>query len=263
MSNLTSVTEGRIPFTVSEAGKDCSTWYKLFGSLSSISPTSPPLIVLHGGPGGSHNYLLSLVDLYEIHGIPIIFYDQLGGGNSTHLPEKLGDVNFWTESLFLDELENLLAHFGLGGADGKPFNLLGSSWGGMFGSRFAASARPRAINLRRLVLADTPSSSARWIASAKQQISTLPEDVQAALKKHEEDGTTDSEEYKAAMEVFTKNFTCRVQPMPPAVLETYKILEEDPTVYLTMYVESFDVIQRTDLCRRVGMVRTSSTSPAR
>ena len=44
------------------------------------------------------------------HKIPVIMYDQLGCGNSTHLPEKMGDGDFWTPDLFLAELDNLLSH---------------------------------------------------------------------------------------------------------------------------------------------------------
>jgi pimeloyl-ACP methyl ester carboxylesterase len=47
------------------------------------------------------------------HGIPVIMYDQLGCGNSTHLQEKNGDGTFWTISLFLSELDNLLRHLGI------------------------------------------------------------------------------------------------------------------------------------------------------
>ena len=42
------VTEGKIPFEVKGAGKECFTWYEAFGDLSS---GARPLIALHGGPG--------------------------------------------------------------------------------------------------------------------------------------------------------------------------------------------------------------------
>lgn len=56
--------------------------------------------------------------------IPVIFYDQLGNGESTHLPDAPKD--FWKPELWVDELNNLLAHLGI--AD--DFDLIGNSWGG-------------------------------------------------------------------------------------------------------------------------------------
>ena len=76
-----------------------------------------------GGPGVNHSYLLILSDLTKAHGIPLVLYDQLGNGLSTHLPEKMGDVGFWTEGLFLDELDNLLKHLGIQ----DDYDLLGHS----------------------------------------------------------------------------------------------------------------------------------------
>ncbi|KAJ7698397.1 hypothetical protein B0H17DRAFT_1177448 [Mycena rosella] len=121
------VTEGEAEFTVpaAAAGKPWKTWYKVVGDLR--SPTSPsrrPLAALHGGPGVNHAYLLILFDLTKSHSIPLVVYDQIGSGNSTHLPEKMGDVSFWTEQSFLDELNNLLAYLGIQDDD----DILGHWW---------------------------------------------------------------------------------------------------------------------------------------
>jgi len=80
-----------------------------------------PLVVAHGGPGCTHDYVLALAQLAE-RGRPVVHYDQLGGGRSTHMPEKGGD--FWTVELFLEELENLLVYLGLN----DRYFLLGQSW---------------------------------------------------------------------------------------------------------------------------------------
>jgi len=104
------ISEGEADFNVPAAGKTCKTWYKTFGDLSS---GTRPLVGLHGGPGTAHNYLLSLEDLASKHGIPVVLYDQLGTGNSTHPQDKRGDASFWTVDLFLGELNNLLKHLGI------------------------------------------------------------------------------------------------------------------------------------------------------
>src|ERR1700677_2786247 len=113
--------------------KPCQTWYKVIGDLKTSS-TGRPLVTLHGGPGACHNYLLpSLSELPEKYGVPVVFYDQIGNGKSTHYREKRLDTNFWTPDLIMSELENLLEHLGIG----DDYDLLGQSWGGMLGAMFA------------------------------------------------------------------------------------------------------------------------------
>jgi pimeloyl-ACP methyl ester carboxylesterase len=65
-------TEGYIPF------KGYKTFYKVFGTAKS---KQTPLLVLHGGPGSAHNYLLGLAALTEDNR-QVVFYDQLGCGKS-------------------------------------------------------------------------------------------------------------------------------------------------------------------------------------
>jgi L-proline amide hydrolase len=109
MSSIPTI-EGEVDFHVPSAGKPCKTWYTVFGNLAS---GVPPLVCLHGGPGVPHYYMLPLKNLVSTHGIPVILYDQLGCGNSTRLPEKMGNIAFWTVELFLTELDNLLNHLGI------------------------------------------------------------------------------------------------------------------------------------------------------
>ena len=56
--------------------------------------------------------------------IPIVLYDQIGNGASSHIKDK--PDGFWTAELFMDELDNLLKHLGIR----DNFDLLGHSWGG-------------------------------------------------------------------------------------------------------------------------------------
>jgi L-proline amide hydrolase len=158
-------------------------------------------------------------------------YDQLGCGHSTHLPEKNGDGDFWTVDLFLSELDNLLSHLGIQ----NDYDLLGQSWGGMLGASHAIR-QPKGLN--KLVIADSPASMALWVEAAEKLRQQLPPDVQAILKKHEDDGTTDSEEYEKAMEVFYDKHVCRTKPTPKEFLASMVALKGDMTVYLTMCVPS-------------------------
>jgi L-proline amide hydrolase len=196
------------------------TWYRVTGSLDT---NKAPLVVVHGGPGCTHDYLDSLTGLAAT-GRAVIHYDQLGNGRSTHLRDKGAD--FWTVDLFQDELTNLVAHLGIAGR----YHVMGQSWGGMLTAEHAVT-RPE--GLRSIVIADSPASMRMWLAAANGLREQLPADVQATLLKHEEAGTTDSEEYVAATRVFYDRHVCRV-PWTDEVARTFAAMDEDPTVYLTM-----------------------------
>jgi L-proline amide hydrolase len=200
------------------------TWYRITGQLDS---DQVPLVVVHGGPGCTHDYLLRLSALAQAErgGRPVIHYDQIGNGRSTH--RRDAEPGFWTADFFVAELENLLA--GLGIAD--AYHLLGQSWGGMLGADFAVR---RPAGLQRLIIANSPASSALWLEAAAGLRAELPPEVDATLLRHEEAGTTESPEYAAAMQVFYDRHVCRITPNPPEVAATFAALEQDPTVYHTM-----------------------------
>jgi L-proline amide hydrolase len=211
--------EGRAPF------RDWETWYRITGDLEgSRAAGKAPLVILHGGPGATHEYCLRIARLAE-GGRAVVHYDQLGAGRSTHLPDKGPD--FWTVQLFLDELDNLLAHLGI--AD--SYAVLGQSWGGMLGAEHAIR---RPAGLTGLVIADSPASMELWVREANRLREDLPPDVQATLLRHEEAGTTDDPEYAKAEETFYARHVCRIVPNPPEVAASFAAIAEDPTVYHTM-----------------------------
>ena len=200
--------------------RDYQTWYRITGDLAS---SRPPLIVLHGGPGVPHDYLLRLAALADA-GRAVIHYDQVGCGRSTHLPDRGRD--FWQVPLFVEELASLLRHLGI--EDG--YHLLGQSWGGMLGAEHAVL---RPLGLRSLVIANSPASMELWVQEANRLRAMLPPDVQATLLRHEAAGTTDTAEYNTAMRVFYDRHVCRI-PWPPEVAASFAAMEAEPTVYHTM-----------------------------
>jgi L-proline amide hydrolase len=206
-------TEGTVSF------RGYQTWYRLTGEFGD----HVPLVVLHGGPGATHDYVLRVAGLADT-GRAVVHYDQLGNGRSTHLPDAAPD--FWTVELFLAELDNLLAALGI--AD--RYALLGQSWGGMLAAEHAVR---RPAGLRGLVIADSPASMPLWSAAAAALRAELPPAVDETLRRHEAAGTTDTDEYSDAVKVFYDRHLCRV-PWPPEVNATFDALDEDPTVYHTM-----------------------------
>jgi len=215
MSIMPSAIEGTCVF------RDWRTWFRVTGSLGS---KLTPLVVLHGGPGAAHNYTLRIANVAR-SGRAVVHYDQLGVGQSTHLPNQPTD--FWTVELFLEELDNLLGHLGI--AD--SYHLLGQSWGGMLAAEHAVR-RPR--GLRSLVIANSPASMDLWVREADRLRGLLPESTQLVLRAHEQDGTTDHPDYLAATKEFYNRFVCRVVANAPEVVASDEATAADPTVYHTM-----------------------------
>ena len=213
--NTSNVHEGVAPFG------SWQTWYRVSGDLTS---KRTPLVVAHGGPGSTHDYVLAIAQLADV-GRPVIHYDQIGNGRSTHLRDRGAD--FWTVQLFLDELDNLLAHLEI--AD--DYHLLGQSWGGMLGAEHAIR---QPAGLRSLVLSNSPASMALWASEAKILRSRLPRSLEEALDRHEAAGTIQDPEYLAATAFYYDEHVCRVVPNPPEVVRTFEWMTEDSTVYNTM-----------------------------
>ena len=217
------VREGTVPFGLD--GEAAETWFRVTGELAPDDRDTPaPLIVLHGGPGAAHDYLLSLTDLAR-DGRAVVHYDQLGNGRSTHFPGRDGD--FWTVDLFVRELHNLVDALGVS----ARHHVLGQSWGGFLAQEYAFT-RPR--GLRSLVLADTAASFPDFVAEANRLRADLPPDVEATLRRHEENGSTGDPEYAEACLVFYRRHVCRLDPWPPELEEGFAWIERDPTVYHTM-----------------------------
>lgn len=114
---------------------------------------APPLLVLHGGPGASHDYLLpQMLELAGDH--RVLLYDQRGGGRSR---AESGDSNVTWET-HVDDLDAVVSEFDL-----QPLSLVGYSWGALLALLYARQAFANHWPQRpsRMVLLDpAPSSTA-------------------------------------------------------------------------------------------------------
>lgn len=217
-----TVREGYVDFEVKSLSKVSQTYYKIIGDLK---PGARPFIALHGGPGVSSEYLEILADVTRGRPSPLILYDQIGNAKSTHFPDKMGDAEFWSVQLFIDELNNLTTKLGV-----EEYDLLGHSWGGMFASEVAVRQPP---GLKHLILMSSPASMPLWAEAQNVLKSKLPEDIQKVLDKFEEDGI-DTPEYQAAVQYYYARHLCLINPLPEPIAHCLEWIEKDPTVYLTM-----------------------------
>jgi L-proline amide hydrolase len=213
------VHEGYAPFDGHQ------TWYMVAGDLDAArSGSGPaPLVTLHGGPGATHDYLLSMADLAG-DGRAVIFYDQTGNGNSAHFPDR--GAEFYTVGLFARELASLIDHLGVGGR----YHVLGQSWGGMLAQEHAIT---QPAGLRSVVLSNTAAAFGAFAREATRLRAELPPEVEQTLRRHEEAGTTDNPEYAEACNVFYGRHVCRLDEWPAEVLRSFELIDTDPTVYHT------------------------------
>lgn len=197
MADATTATEGTIPFAVE--GETYQIWYKLVGNINKSSHR--PLVILHGGPGLSHDYHLPIGDLANAS-MPVIFYDQLGIGRSTHLPEK--PTSFWTFDLFIDELINLVTALGVQDA----FDVLGHSWGGYLALEFVI--RRQHPGLRRLILTNRSPSTRLYHESERSLAEEFSQEEKDALAA----GPDAGEKFMEATTRLLKLHGCLVDPLP-------------------------------------------------
>lgn len=100
-------------------------WTRRVGSHPDIK-----VLLLHGGPGGTHEYLEVFENYFPAVGIEYYYYDQLGSYHS----DQPDDPALWELPRFVDEVEQVRQALGL---DHRNFYLYGQSWGGMLALEYA------------------------------------------------------------------------------------------------------------------------------
>lgn len=175
------------------------TYYKIVGEQTDKSKL--PLLVLAGGPGSPHNYLLDLQWIAK-SGRQVIFYDQLGCGKSS----RPTNSSIWKIDLFIRELKNLRRQLGL-----NDVHLLGHSWGGMLAIEYLLT-KPKGVH--SVILASTMISIPLFQEEVNKLKQKLPSGVQQTLERHEKNGTTDSPEYKKAYQQYSKQHIFRPDNWP-------------------------------------------------
>lgn len=144
------------------------------------------LLLLHGGPGATHEYFLACDDFLPAAGIELYYYDQLGSAFS----DQPDDPDLWTITRFVDEVEQVRKALGLGR---NNFYLLGHSWGGMLAIEYALQHQE---HLKGLVISNMMSSGPAYNAYAEQVLMpTMDQDVLAEIKQLEATGQTDDPRY--------------------------------------------------------------------
>lgn len=175
------ISEGYMPFMGHH------TYYRTVGERTDKAP----LILLHGGPGSTHNYFEVLDRVAEEDGRMLVMYDQIGCGNSY----VDGRPELWKAETWVNELIALREHLGL-----DTCHLLGQSWGGMLLLTYICGYEHSGV--KSGILSSTLPASWLWGIEQARMIKELPEEYQEAIKTATETGDYSNDIYQRAEEEY-------------------------------------------------------------
>lgn len=169
------------------------TYYRIVGECTG---NRKPLLLLHGGPGGTHNAFEVLDPLAE-EGRAIIMYDQIGCG----LSQAPGRTDLFNRRIWVEELVALRAHLGI-----REMHLLGHSWGGMLLLEYVLEKKPEGI--ASLILASAVPGVTLWGKEQRRMNQELPEAMQEAIREADRTGDYWSEAYQWANREYLRRHCC-------------------------------------------------------
>lgn len=206
---------------ISTPAGDFRVWTRRFGNNPELR-----LLLLHGGPGATHEYLETFDSYLPAAGVEYYFYDQLGSFYS----DQPDDPTLWEIDRFVDEVEQVRLALGLGPDD---FVLYGQSWGGLLATEYALAHQEQ---LKGLVISNMMASIPAYNRYAEQVIMpALDQEALAEIKRLEAAGETDDPSYEALlMEHHYVKHVCRMPPdeWPDPVVRGFRHI--NPAIYVPL-----------------------------
>lgn len=193
-------------------------WTKRIGNNPKIK-----LLLLNGGPGATHEYFECMESFLPAEGIELIYYDQLGCGNS----DNPKDTSMWSLPRYVEEVEQVRQALKL---DSTNFYLLGHSWGGLLSLEYALKYQQ---HLKGLIISNMMASAPDYGKYAEDVLAKqMDPKVLARIRAIEAKGDFSNPEYMALLmpNFYDKHF-CRL-PFPDPVNRAMSKLNE--SLYVTM-----------------------------
>lgn len=194
------------------------TWYKIYGTDKS----QIPVILIHGGPGGASDYLEPISGLAEHR--PVIFYDQLGCGNSPQSDPE--DSTLWTIENFVEELSCLINQLNI-----EEVHLLGQSWGCIVAVEYMLRKKDNSV--KSLVLSGPCLNAEKWILDQRNYLKQLDDSLHQIIYQSEIAGDYSCEEYQKAMMIYYQKHICRLNPWPECINRSFQKMNQK--IYLYMW----------------------------
>lgn len=218
---------------------------KLYYRLAGVGGFAK-LICLHGGPGGSCDYLSPLLRLAD-RGVEVLMYDQFGCGRSEDTP----DESYYTVEYAVEEVEGVRRTF----YGNQKVVLLGHSYGGMLAIAYALKYQR---NLEGLIVSSGLSSVPLTVREMRRLIAELPENIRSAIERYEAAGDYTNPEYQRAVQEFYRRHLLRLPQMPEDVQKTMEFLEKRKVYRIMNGPNEFTIIgtiRDWDVTHRLGEIR--------
>jgi proline iminopeptidase len=193
-------------------------WTKRFGNNPAIK-----VLLLHGGPGGTHEYFECFESFFPKAGIEFIEYDQL----ESYYSDQPHDSSLWTTDHYVEEVEQVRQALGL---NKDNFYLLGHSWGGILAIEYALKYQR---NLKGLIISNMVASILAYEQYNGVLRSKMRKTLVDSLQSYEARGLYKDSVYQALVfSEYYKKHLCRLAGWPDPLQRTFSHLSEG--IYVTM-----------------------------
>jgi len=193
-------------------------WTKRFGNNPKIK-----VLLLHGGPGGTHEYFECFENFLPKEGIEFIYYDQLDSWYS----DRPNDSSLWTTEHFVEEVEQVRQALGL---NKDNFYLLGHSWGGILATEYALKYQ---ANLKGLIISNMMASMPEYEKYNGVLRQKMRKSLVDSLTAYENKGLYKDSVYQAlVIKEYYHAHLCRLTEWPEPVIRMFNHLSEG--IYVTM-----------------------------
>ncbi|RLD51063.1 MAG: proline iminopeptidase [Bacteroidetes bacterium] len=200
---------------------DFKVWTKRVGN----NPTMK-LLLLHGGPGGTHEAFDCFDGYLPSEGIEYIYYDQLG----SYFSDQPSDTTLWTIERFVDEVEQVRVALGL---DQDNFYLLGQSWGGILAMEYAFKHQDK---IKGLIISNMMSSVPEYNRYAQEILGPRmdPEVLQEIKELEAQNEFSDPRYMELLLEHYYTEHLLRmpVEKWPQSVNLAFRHMNQEVYVYM-------------------------------
>lgn len=201
-------------------------WTKRVGN----NPTMK-LLLLHGGPGATHELYECFDGQLPKEGIEYIYYDQLG----SYYSDQPSDTSLWTTERFVEEVEQVRKALGL---NKDNFYLLGQSWGGILAIEYALKYQE---HIKGLVISNMVSNIPDYNDYAQNVLGPkMDQEVLAEVKAIEAEQDWDNPRYGELLfeHYYTEHILRKPQSeWPESVTRCFKHLNPEVYVHMQGYSE--------------------------
>ena len=167
------------------------------------------LLLLHGGPGCTHEYFECFEQYLSQAEYTFYYYDQLG----SYFSDQPDDTGLWNVERFRGEVEQVRQALGL-----EHFYLYGQSWGGMLSMEYALEHQS---HLKGLIVSNMTASIASYVEYLGELRDRMPAEDVATMKRYEAAREYGSAEYQDLLTRLYNLHICRVVPWPEPVARMF------------------------------------------